>query len=185
MGAVVASGLACEHQRRQKDLGYTEANDQHIKASSFTISPNPACDTFCGEHYPSGRRLNRSATDDHTVASDYVIAQRRPAMLVCTKLPSCVCSRPARPQQAVAYALHQPWVCPQIPRRRSCRRSPTEPGPWGDQRRRSWRRCWAWAAVGHQRSVFDRPDLMRDLTARKTTPPARSQGPATIIGSIV
>ena len=32
---------------------------------------------------------------------------------------------------------------------------------------------------------FDRPDLMRDLTVRKTTPPARSQGPATIIGSIV
>jgi hypothetical protein len=126
MGAVVASGLACEHQRRQKDLGYTEANDQHIKASSFTISPNPACDTFCGEHYPSGRRLNRSATDDHTVASDYVIAQRRPAVLVCTKLPSCVCSRPGTTQQAVAYALHQPWVCPQIPRRRSCRRSPSE-----------------------------------------------------------
>jgi hypothetical protein len=38
---------------------------------------------------------------------------------------------------------------------------------------------------GHQGSVFDRPDLMRDLTARKTTPPARSQGPATMIGSIV
>jgi hypothetical protein len=99
MAAVVAAGLVCEHQRRQKDLGYTEANDQHIKASLFTISPNPACDTFCGEHYPSGRRLNRSATDDHTVASDYVIAQRRPAMLVCTKLPSCVCSRPARPSK--------------------------------------------------------------------------------------
>ena len=41
------------------------------------------------------------------------------------------------------------------------------------------------AAVGHQGSVFDRPDLMRDLAARKTTPPARSHGPATMIGSII
>ena len=38
---------------------------------------------------------------------------------------------------------------------------------------------------GIEVQFFDRPDLMRDLTARKTTPPARSQGPATMIGSIV
>jgi hypothetical protein len=40
------------------------------------------------------------------------------------------------------------------------------------------------AAVRHQVSVFDRPDLMRTLAARKTTPPARSHGPPTMTASI-
>jgi hypothetical protein len=31
MGAVVAAGLTGEHQRRQQDLRYTEADDQHLK----------------------------------------------------------------------------------------------------------------------------------------------------------
>ena len=41
------------------------------------------------------------------------------------------------------------------------------------------------AAVRHHGSVFDRPELMRDLTARKTTQLARSHGPATMTESIV
>jgi hypothetical protein len=32
--------------------------------------PNPACDTFCSQHYPSGRRLNRSAAGDHTAGAN-------------------------------------------------------------------------------------------------------------------
>ena len=41
MGGVVAAALTCEHQRRQQDLVYTEADDQHLKASSFTIFAPP------------------------------------------------------------------------------------------------------------------------------------------------
>src|SRR5215212_7554721 len=41
MGGVVAAALTCEHQRRQQDLIYTEADDQHLKASSFTIFTPP------------------------------------------------------------------------------------------------------------------------------------------------
>ena len=33
-------------------------------------------------------------------------------------------------------------------------------------------------------SVFERPHLMRDLAARKATPPARSHGPPTMTASI-
>jgi len=33
----------------------------------FPISPNLACRAFCRQHYPSGRRLNRPATDDHNL----------------------------------------------------------------------------------------------------------------------
>jgi hypothetical protein len=62
MGAVVAAGLTCEYQRRQQDLGYAKAYDQHQKHPRSQFRPNPACGTFCGEHYPSGWRLNRSAT---------------------------------------------------------------------------------------------------------------------------
>ena len=40
------------------------------------------------------------------------------------------------------------------------------------------------AAVRHHGSVFDRP-VVRDLTARKTTQPARSHGPGTMTESIV
>src|SRR5215210_7950420 len=42
MGGVVAADLTCEYQRRQQDLVYTEADDQHLKASSFTIF-TPSC----------------------------------------------------------------------------------------------------------------------------------------------
>src|SRR5215216_3955284 len=41
MGGVVAAALTCEHQRRQQDLVYTEADDQHLKASWFTIFAPP------------------------------------------------------------------------------------------------------------------------------------------------
>src|SRR5829696_3325710 len=41
MGGVVAADLTCEYQRRQQDLVYTEADDQHLKASSFTTFTPP------------------------------------------------------------------------------------------------------------------------------------------------
>jgi hypothetical protein len=43
----------------------------------------------------------------------------------------------------------------------------------------------AWGRRPASGSVFDRADLMRDLTARKTAQPARSHRPATMTESIV
>src|SRR5512133_967779 len=65
------------------------------------------------------------------VASDYVIAQRRPAVLVFTKLPSLRVQSPRHDPASRCVRTSPTGLVLGFLGVVSCRRSPTEPGPLG------------------------------------------------------